>query len=81
MSRFQFSLKMLARSTVLFSLAIWLARIAFDPREDDIAPFLALPVVIGAAIGQLFGRPILGCLIVAAMLLWTLFASEMLKLM
>ena len=78
--RFQFNLKRMAGSLVLFSVAMWLARMAFNPADDNVAAFIAFPMAIGAGIGQLFGRPIVGCLIVAALLIWTFFASEMLKL-
>jgi hypothetical protein len=54
--RFQFSLARLFSAIGLLALALWLLRVALDSPESAVAAIAAFPVVLGSAIGSLFGR-------------------------
>lgn len=74
--RFQFSLQRLLTAIALFALALGLLRAAFDSGRGDVAlvAMLAQPIILGAAVGRLFGGAAKGVVIVA-MIYWLLGVS------
>jgi hypothetical protein len=55
--RFQFSLKGLVWAIGVFAVALWFVRATLDSAGIEIvaAFVLALPIIVGAAVGKLFG--------------------------
>ena len=59
--RFQFSLGNLLGSISLGCISLWLLR------NPDVLTFVSLPFMVGAAGGQLFGRPLIGAAAVSGL--------------
>lgn len=60
--RFQFNLKRLLGSVSLFAVAAWLFTVGGDDPRN--AASLLAAVALGSAVGELFGRPFFGALVV-----------------
>jgi hypothetical protein len=70
--RFQFSLRRILGVTALAALAGWLWSLRDEPGAAGDAAFYLSPIAAGAAVGQLFGRPLLGVVAVVMSLLFAL---------
>jgi hypothetical protein len=73
--RFQFNLRRLLSAMALLSVALGLLRVAVDSPDNRLAAALAFPVVLGSAIGSLFGRGSVGAVTVVVaycFLVWIL---------
>jgi hypothetical protein len=65
MSRqFQFSLRGLLNAVALLPVALGLLRVAVDSPDNRLAATVAFPVVLGSAVGSLFGRGAIGAVTV-----------------
>ena len=61
--RFQFNLKRLLRSVAFFAVVAWLLTIGDDDGLGNVTLLLAT-VALGSAVGELFGHPFVGALVV-----------------
>jgi hypothetical protein len=75
---FQFSLGRLMAAIALFALSLWLLRVARDSPENGAAATAAFPLLLGSAIGSLFGRAGVGA--TATVVLYCLLGWLMVRL-
>ncbi|HVX12410.1 MAG TPA: hypothetical protein VHC22_14605 [Pirellulales bacterium] len=74
---YQFSLGRLMGAIGIFALGLWLLRTALDTERIEVAAIavLAMPIIVGAAVGKLFGNAMTGVAVVGIAYWLLVFAA------